>query len=32
VVVVATNDPLHVLGVVTKEDLIKAYAGIAPSD
>lgn len=32
VVVVAANDPLHVLGVVTREDLIEAYAGIAPSD
>lgn len=32
VVVVAVGDPGTVLGVVTKEDLINAYAGIAPSD
>ncbi|MEA5076341.1 MAG: chloride channel protein [Coriobacteriia bacterium] len=32
VVVVDAGNPDTVLGVVTKEDLIKAYAGIAPSD
>lgn len=32
VVVVSAGDATRVTGVVTKEDLIKAYAGIAPPD
>lgn len=32
VVVVAMEDPFRVLGIVTKADLIKAYAEVAPGD